>query len=353
MSAPVIPLGYSNHWTARFWPAMMLAVVLASCVLAAKGAALAAPPEEDLPGAPLPQVHHPIRSVAANDSDGSAESPQPGDSAETGASGPSSGDDAGQAAPVAPAPPPHFSNYFPYTIRPGDTLDSIATSFGLDVEELKRVNHVSEETGLIAGHTLRIPNPFLGRQRQLEGEIDRLSAERQDTAQHAGLADQQLSAAQATVNDLTVANHELRHESASLPWWRAATYLAAAAAILMFGTMAVALVEWLKLRGRFRAVAEMNESLRRLDYRYRNTVAKAELRLQELYGRRRRGIEDGQERPRLAEDAELEHLNQQLKEILEKHLGRLGPPGERARRARWRELIGGIGAPAEARSARR
>jgi hypothetical protein len=125
------------------------------------------------------------------------------------------------------------------------------------------------------------------------------------------------------------------------------------AAVLMFGMMAVALFEWLTLRGRFRAVAEMNEALRRLDYRYRGAVAKAELRLQELYGRRRRGFEDGQDRPRIAEDAELERLHAQLKEILETHLSRLGPPGERARRARWRELIGGIGAPAEARSARR
>jgi hypothetical protein len=127
----------------------------------------------------------------------------------------------------------------------------------------------------------------------------------------------------------------------------------AIAAVVMFGMMVAAVIEWWNLRSRYRAVAEMNESLRRLDYRYRMVMAKAELRLQELYGRRRRGIEDGQERPRIPEEIELEKLDLQIKEILESYLERLGPPNGRARRARWRESIGAVGAPIEARTARR
>ena len=248
---------------------------------------------------------------------------------------------------------PH--NYFPYTIRAGDTPQSIANIFGIETAELTRINHITDDTGLIVGHTLRIPNPYLAHMRDLEGQIDRLAAERAQIDRDASTAKNQLSAAGDQVRDLTASNHELARQVVVLPWWRTATYLSGAAAVLMFGVMILALIEWLNLRGRFRAVAEMNEELRRLDYRYRTTVAKAELRLQELYGRRRRGLEDGQDRPRIAEDAELERLHQHLKEILEAHLARLGPPGERARRARWRELIGGIGAPAEAdaRSARR
>ena len=186
-------------------------------------------------------------------------------------------------------------------------------------------------------------------------KIDRLTADRAQIDRDANNAKNQLNAAQDQVRDLSASNRELARQIVVLPWWRTATYMSGAAAVLMFGAMIATLIEWLNLRGRFRAVAEMNEALRRLDYRYRTTVAKAELRLQELYGRRRRGLENGQDRPRIAEDAELERLHQQLKEILETHLARLGPPGERARRARWRELIGGIGAPAEAeaRSARR
>ena len=47
--------------------------------------------------------------------------------------------------------------------------------------------------------------------------------------------------------------------------------------------------------------------------------------MQELYGRRRRGIQDGQERLKLPEETEIEELNRQLKEVLEHHLERLGP----------------------------
>jgi hypothetical protein len=148
-------------------------------------------------------------------------------------------------------------------------------------------------------------------------------------------------------------NAHYEHDLHSLPWWRAAAWGAAIAGVVMFGMMLAALVEWWNLRSRYRAVAEMNDSLRRLDYRYRMVMAKAELRLQELYGRRRRGIEEGQERPKIPEEAELEQLDLQIKEILETYLERLGPPNGRARRARWRESISAVGAPIEARSARR
>jgi hypothetical protein len=117
--------------------------------------------------------------------------------------------------------------------------------------------------------------------------------------------------------------------------------------------MFLALVEWWLLRSNFRAVAEMNEALRRLDYRYRSALGKAELRLQELYGRRRRGLHDGQERPKLVEEAEIERLNRELKTVLERLLERLGPVGTGARRARWRVRIAGVGSPVEARSLRR
>ena len=90
----------------------------------------------------------------------------------------------------------------------------------------------------------------------------------------------------------------------------------------MFGMMIAAIIEWWNLRARYRAVAEMNDSLRRLDYRYRMVMAKAELRLQQLYGRRRHRIEDGKERPQIPEEIELERLDPQIKEILEAYLDR-------------------------------
>jgi LysM repeat protein len=253
--------------------------------------------------------------------------------------------------PVLPPAQPHAS--FPYSIRPGDTLGAIAAQFGIAVADLRRINRIGEDTGLIVGQTLRIPNPFLARERELTNEIDSLSRDKQASAERAARVDRGLAAARAQVQDLTASNGRYVRDNHALPWWRTFGLGAATAAVLMLGTMLLALSEWWMLHGRFRAVAEMNESLRRLDYKYRAALAKAELRLQELYGRRRRGLQEGLERPKIPEEVEIEQLNRQLKELLEEHLARLGPPSESVRRARWRERISGIGSPVEARSARR
>jgi hypothetical protein len=232
-------------------------------------------------------------------------------------------------------------------------LGSLANTFGVSVAEIARASRLSEEADLMVGQTVRIPNPFLSRERGLTAEIDRLSLEKQAAEQKAGEAAAATEASQAQVQGLTKSSQQYSHDLRWLPWWRGTALAAGAAALLMLGAMLAALFEWWMLRGSFRAVAEMNEALRRLDSKYKAVLAKAELRLQELYGRRRRGIQDGQERAKIPEEAEIEGLNRQLKEILEHHLARLGAPGENARRARWRELINGVGAPVEARSARR
>jgi LysM repeat protein len=247
----------------------------------------------------------------------------------------------------------HVRASFPYWIRSGDTLGSIAEQFGISVADLTRANHISEAVDLIVGHTLRIPNPSIARERAMDQEIDRLSLEKQAAEQKATKAASSVGGLRAQIRDLRAASDQDRRDLRVLPWWRGAAVSAGLAALLMLGAMLLSVVEWLQLRSRFRAAAEMNESLRRLDYKYKAALAKAELRLQELYGRRRRGIQDGQERPRIPEEAEIEQLSRQLKEILEENLQRLGPPNDNARRARWREVMSGVGAPVEARSARR
>jgi len=138
-----------------------------------------------------------------------------------------------------------------------------------------------------------------------------------------------------------------------LPWWRAALYSAVIVSLLLFGVAALTVLEWFLLRRRYIAAAEFNESLRRLDQRYKALFAKAELRMQELYGRRRRGISEDHERPRIPEEADLERLDQQLHDVLERHLKQLGGPVRPRRRTRWDEEFGTVASPVEARSARR
>ena len=242
---------------------------------------------------------------------------------------------------------------FPYTIRSGDSLGSIAEQFGVDVGQLARLNRISEDTELMAGDTLKIPNPFLARERELNKELDKATLDQREAEEKAEKVQSALESTRAQLDELTTSNQQYVHNLRVLPWWRTAAVATAVATILMFGVMLAALIEWWILRGRFRAVAELNDSLRRLDFKYKSALAKAELRLQELYGRRRRGLQDGQERAQMPEELEIERLTHELKEILEHHLARLGPPSAISMRARGRELIGTVGSPVEARGARR
>jgi hypothetical protein len=113
--------------------------------------------------------------------------------------------------------------------------------------------------------------------------------------------------------------------------------------------------EWWRMRRRFMALAAMTDALSRLDYKYKAMFAKAELRLQQLYGRRRGVITEGQPRPRMPEEVEIERLNEELKNILELHLQRMGAKLPGTRRKGWRDLLGGgdVGSTVEARSYRR
>ena len=258
------------------------------------------------------------------------------------------------AAASAPAPAPvHHNGEFSYTVRPGDSLGSIASTFGIQVDDVARANRLTLDSTLMVGQVLRIPNPFAARMRELTSENEKLTDQVADLQKHVDDANTTQAALKSQLQDFQSENRTLGHEVEVLPWWRGAVYSAAIIALLLLGVAVVAVLEWFLLRRKYIAVAGFNESLRRLDQRYRALLAKAELRMQELYGRRRRGISEDQERPRLPEELDLERLDQQLHDVLERHLKQLGGPVSPRRRARWDEEFGAVAPPVEARSARR
>lgn len=341
--------------------ALLAALILVGLALVMPSFAVATPIEEDIPQSPAPRhvrPRPPLTSPDASDaptdrsSDTTSTSPAAVTSPSTdfpsdAGSGPAARSD------TTPLVPPHEHKYFPYTIRSGDTLEAIADLFGVQVTDITHANRRLVPGDLMAGDTIRIPNPFVTREAELNAEVERLSLDKQEAERKAEQATNSLAGVHSQLESAAASNAHYERDLHSLPWWRAAAWGAAIAGVVMFGMMLAAIIEWWSLRWRYRAVAEMNDSLRRLDYRYRMVMAKAELRMQELYGRRRRGIEEGNERPKIPEEIELERLDLQIKDILESYLERLGPPSRRARRARWRELIGTVGAPVEARTTRR
>ena len=254
---------------------------------------------------------------------------------------------------AVPKPPPKPRNTIPYTIRSGDTMGSIAAMFGLTAEELARRNHLHEDDELIAGDELKVPNPFIAQVTGLQSQVRTLSAQAQSAQQKADSDEREMSGLRDKVQDLTADNQSLNSSLRLLPWWHATALSTTVAALLMFGVMVVTLFEWWRMRRRYVALAGLADDLGRLDYKYKAMLAKAELRLQQLYGRRRGGLPDGQPRPKLPEEIEIERLNEELRDVLERNLGRLGARSGTRRRARWRELFGGVDSPVEARSARR
>ena len=252
-----------------------------------------------------------------------------------------------------PKPPPNPRNIIPYTIGPGDSMGSIAQMFGITAEDLARMNRLHPDDELMAGDELKVPNPFTAQVKALEAQVSTLTAQTQGAQQKADSNERELSGLRDKAQDLTSDNEALKSSLRALPWWHATAISTTVVAILMFGVMVVTLFEWWMMRRRYVSLASLADDLGRLDYKYKAMLAKAELRLQQLYGRRRGGMTEGQPRPKMPEEIEIERLNEELREVLEHHLARLGARTRGRKRGRWRDLFGSVDSPVEARSARR
>jgi LysM repeat protein len=240
-----------------------------------------------------------------------------------------------------------------YVIREGDSVGAISAMFHIPAQEIFRHNHLGEDSTLHIGQILRIPNPYTAQVRDLQNQITALSSRNQEQERKLQDAGTKERAFDARIEELSGINRALEHDVTMLPWWRRATTVAVTLATVMLGVALVSLLQWFLIRRRFVTVAGANEKLTRLDQRYRALLGRAELRLQQLYGRRRQAAEASAQ-ARSQEDFELEHLGREVKEVLERELTQLGvqmhPP---ARRSRFREWLASLGSPVAVRSDRR
>jgi LysM repeat protein len=247
---------------------------------------------------------------------------------------------------------PH--KFFPYTVRAGDSLGTVAQYFGVPATDLARINRIHEEDDLVSGTTLKIPNPFEAAHKSLEAEVDQLSGENRATRQKLEQAEAQVLSLSRSNSELTADNAARKESVKAMPWWRGTALAVGAAALLMLGVTGLTLFEWWMLRRRFLALSDLSMSLSRLDVKYKETIAKAELRMQQLYGRRRpAGTPDNLLGTKTPDEIEVERLSHELRETLERHLEQLGVRGRRSISARWREVLGGEEPAPEPRPYRR
>jgi LysM repeat protein len=212
----------------------------------------------------------------------------------------------------------------PYMVREGDSLSAIAQLFGVTLQVLARINRMHPDTELYVGDELRIPNPFIAEVNGLRAQVESLYTAAQTAQRKADELEKKLGAATNQVQELRADNHSLDWSATKLPWWRASALGAGAAAVLMFAVMLLTAFHWWSTRRRFVALAGRSDALTRLDQKYKILMAKAELRIQQLCGRRGTGGGDGQPRRKFREEIEIERLNQDLNSILESQLKWMG-----------------------------
>jgi LysM repeat protein len=262
-------------------------------------------------------------------------------------------DDSDLENPARPGSSAHAQ--FLYTMRPGDSLSAIAAMFGLDVQELARANHLSVDSVLLSGKTLKIPNPFLERVRRLTAQIDELKKAVAKATNKAAAAALKSRSSYEKIESLTANNKELRRETVELPRWRETAATFGIIALLTLGATMVMLFEWWLLRRRFAIQIAITDSLTGLDQKYKHLLAKAELRFQKLYGQKRPVGADTFEHGKTTNETEIEGLDRELHKALQKQLRSLGVTrfNRPRRNGLWRRILGDLEPPIDARSARR
>jgi LysM repeat protein len=341
--------------------ALVASLVAACVVLAAPGDFAErdlSPPQKAARSSQLSKAaaHSPVKRVkaAANADDQGAAQDEPDEDAPDEGSADTAAPASPSAAqqPAVSAPPPGGGGDVSYLIRSGDSVGGISAMFHIPAEDIFRYNRLNPDSTLRIGEVVRIPNPYVAQVRGLQARIGSLSARNQAQERKLQEGNSRERASNARIVELTETNRALEHDVITLPWWRRATTVAVTVATLMLAVALASLLQWFLVRQRFAAVVVANERLSRLDQRYRTLLARVELRLQQLYGRRRAVVDSPQVRS--PDDFELERLNRELKEVLERQMAQLGVqlPAS-ARRSRFRGWLANLGSPVAVRSDRR
>ncbi len=175
------------------------------------------------------------------------------------------------------------SDYILYQVRPGEDPSKVARMFNLTVEELLARNRISDPRRLTAGATLKIPDPRALRLARLRSEKDALEQQLSAAQASRGELEQSIHALEGQVAELRTANQLLEQRQMLYPVWRAAVFIAAAAAACAgFGLLVVLAKARDEARRRQLAVKE-TELLRVAMEKHRQLGAQFELKYQNLF----------------------------------------------------------------------
>jgi hypothetical protein len=174
-------------------------------------------------------------------------------------------------------------DFLEYRLRAGESLSDVAHLFRIPLEELVQVNHIADPTRLAVGQPLKVPNVFARQAAQLQGERDRLLAEKEQGVNKIKEMQQTAAATEGHLHTAEAEKAALTRRLASTVHWRRG---ALALTALLLGVAGWCLKLWgeqVSLARKLASLIEENTALTVTKDKYRQTAAQLELRYQKLY----------------------------------------------------------------------
>jgi len=172
---------------------------------------------------------------------------------------------------------------FAYPVRLGESLSNVAQLFRVPVEELMRLNQITDPTRLRAGQSLQIPNVFARQAAQLQGERDRLLADKAQMGREQQEKQTALTTIQADLQRVEAEKAALNSQIASTFWWQRAVLILTFLLVGVFGWAFKVRGERTNLARNLTVSSQETAALQVAKEKYRQAAAQLELRYQKLY----------------------------------------------------------------------
>ena len=182
-----------------------------------------------------------------------------------------------------PTAGPVQEEFLEYRLRPGESLGDVARLFHLSVEELAQINRITDPTRLQVGQPLKVPNVFARQAAQLQGERNRLLAEKAQMARDMEGLRQTLAALEADLHKAEEEKTTLTSQLAATAQWQRGALALIVLLLGIFGWSLKLRTERAKLTRKLTVLMQEHTALTVAKEKYRQAVAQLELRYQKLY----------------------------------------------------------------------
>jgi len=176
--------------------------------------------------------------------------------------------------------------FLEYRIHRGETLENTARLFAIPIEELARLNHISDPTRLQIDQLVKIPNVFARQVAQLQEERTRLLQDKEQLEQQARQQQSLFAAKEAEFHKIEGENVTLADELAAVGHWKRGAQILAGLLLGVFIWGLRSRKEQARHGHTLAVLFQENAALTAAKEKYRQAAAHLELRYQKLFSAR-------------------------------------------------------------------